>query len=290
MGEYNLLTRGLEWEVVEVCKNERIGFFAYSPFKYGFLTKDYTPESTEPAEGSRIQTASEMPNLVSMAEPFEEMRSNPIYEALLNVCQRIGRNRNLSTEQIAILWSLQRGFVTSCVLGVSSPKELDESMSMLSGDVLLTNEELLELEQASRFRLHYPYTLTLSSLAGYKEIDPRNAVAFEQLSFINEYVPFEQMEQMYLTSPHESSWKAYPERQKFGEPSIQQQQKLKYGYGYESEPTKLTPLQEQQRIGLLHSQEQTLQSGKEPKQALGTQIKAQASQFPPQAQPQQPKF
>lgn len=32
-GEYNLLTRGLEWEVLDVCRNERIGFFAYSPFK-----------------------------------------------------------------------------------------------------------------------------------------------------------------------------------------------------------------------------------------------------------------
>ena len=33
MGEFNLLTRGCEAEIVEVCKNERIGFFGYSPFK-----------------------------------------------------------------------------------------------------------------------------------------------------------------------------------------------------------------------------------------------------------------
>ena len=31
--EYNLLTRGSEFEVMEVCRNERIGFFAYSPLK-----------------------------------------------------------------------------------------------------------------------------------------------------------------------------------------------------------------------------------------------------------------
>lgn len=30
-GEYNLLTRGIETEVAEVCKLEKIGFFAHSP-------------------------------------------------------------------------------------------------------------------------------------------------------------------------------------------------------------------------------------------------------------------
>ena len=33
MGEYNLLTRGCEDEVTEVCKNESIAFLGYSPFK-----------------------------------------------------------------------------------------------------------------------------------------------------------------------------------------------------------------------------------------------------------------
>ncbi len=33
MGEYNLLTRGCELEVLDVCKRERIGFIAYSPLK-----------------------------------------------------------------------------------------------------------------------------------------------------------------------------------------------------------------------------------------------------------------
>ena len=32
-GEFNLLTRGCELEVAEVCLHERIGFFAYSPLK-----------------------------------------------------------------------------------------------------------------------------------------------------------------------------------------------------------------------------------------------------------------
>lgn len=177
--------------------------------KSGFLTNDYTPETNEPKEGTRIEAATTTPNLVSMAEPFDEMRANPIYENLLNVCERIGRERSLTTAQIAILWALQKGFVTSCVVGVSSVKELEESMWCLTGDVLLTQTELLELDQASRFRLQYPYTLGLSSLAGYKEIDPRNAVSFEQLSFLNEYIPFEQMEQMRLGAHetyHESNW------------------------------------------------------------------------------------
>lgn len=254
-GEYNLLTRGLEWEVIDVCRNERIGFFAYSPFKYGFLTNQYTPETSEPQADSRIESATREPNLVAMAEPFEEMRANPIYAALLDVCERIGRERNLTTSQIAILWSLQRGFVTSCVVGVSSVRELDENMSCLSGEVVLTQRELLELDQASRFPMHYPYTLQLSSVAGHHEIDTRNAITFEQLTFLNEYMPFEQMEQMRLGAHetyHESVSQGFPERQKFGEPSILQQ----------TQSIPETPLEKQQLYGEQRQQEQTLQSGK----------------------------
>lgn len=292
MGEYNLLTRGLEWEVIDVCRTERIGFFAYAPFKYGFLTKLYNPESSEPIEGTRIQSATETPNLVSMAQPFEEMRSNPIYEALLNVCQRIGRARNLTNSQIALLWSLQRGFVTSCVIGISSTQELDESMSLLSGDVTLTCQEMMELDQASRFRMHYPYTLNLSSVAGYKEIDPRQTSSFEQLSFVNEFVPFEQLEQMRLNpreTYHESPWQIYPERQKFGEPSIQQfYEQPPQGPLTQTREERLSrerrssPLQEQQRLGLQQSQEQTLQAGKDQNRPILTTMKAQSAQFPPQ--------
>ena len=32
-GEYNLLTRGCETEVAEVCRIEKIGFLAHSPLK-----------------------------------------------------------------------------------------------------------------------------------------------------------------------------------------------------------------------------------------------------------------
>jgi hypothetical protein len=260
-----------------------------------------------------------MPNLVSMAESFDEMHSNPIYETLLNVCQRIGRERQLTNSQIAMLWALQRGFVTSCVVGVSSPQELDECMQLLSGDVLLTPAEMCELDSASRFRMHYPYTVSLASVVGYKEIDPRSIVSFEQLSFINEYVPFEQFEQLRLgakDTAHEGPWQLYPERQRFGEPSIQQQpyppyEQQQYQAQYTTQPpqyptsmpygqqplptsyqpigptqqqTRRSPLQQQQRIGLQQSQEQTLQSGKDPKQPLVTQIKAQSAQFPPHQQ------
>lgn len=109
MGEYNLLTRGCEWEVMDVCRNERIGFFAYSPFKYGFLTNQYSSSSQQPVEGSRIEAASQQPNLAAMAEPFEEMKRNPIFSQVLDCCERIGKSRNISTAQIAILWALQKG-------------------------------------------------------------------------------------------------------------------------------------------------------------------------------------
>lgn len=198
-GEYNLLTRGVECEIVDICRHEHIGFFAYSPLKYGYITDEYNAKSDSPVKGSRIEAASrDRPNLAAMAEPFEEIEKNPQYSKLLDVCQRIGKEKNLTTAQIGLLWVLQQSFVTSVVTGVSSVKELEENMSCLSSDVMLTQEEMCELNQVSTYPVQYPYT-SFASLAGYKELRPSIHSSFEQMSLVNE--PQLTETEVYQTQP-----------------------------------------------------------------------------------------
>lgn len=64
-----------------------------------------------------------------------------------------------------------------------------------------------------------------------------------------------------------SFFKGFPERQKFGEPSIREQQQQL-----------VTPLEKQQQYGVLHQQEQSLQSGKVPVQPQLTTQLAQEQQ------------
>lgn len=106
------------------------------------MTNQYTTSTNRPVEGSRIESASGEPNLAAMAEPFQEMKQNPIYNNVLNACERIGLRKNLTTAQIAILWSLQKGFVTSCVVGCNNVKELEENMSCLTGELVLSPDEV----------------------------------------------------------------------------------------------------------------------------------------------------
>lgn len=185
-GEYNLLTRGVEWEVAEICRNERIGFFAYSPLKYGLLTEEYTANSEKPVEGSRIEAASqEKPNLAAMAVSFNEIKHNPIFSNVLDVCQSITNKKKFTTEQIALLWCLQKDFVTSCTLSVKDIQELEECMSVLSHDICLTNKDMCRLTEASNMRLHYPYNPSVVQLAGHRLLTPELTSAFEQFSLVD---------------------------------------------------------------------------------------------------------
>ena len=146
------------------------------------MTKQFSSSTERPAEGTRIEAASEHPSLVTMAESFEEIKRNPCFNNVLECCERIGKNRNLSTSQIAILWCLQKGFITSIVVGCNNVQELEENMSCLTENLCLSDEEMSDLEEASCWMSQYPYNINLSSIAGIREIRPFECCNFEQLN------------------------------------------------------------------------------------------------------------
>jgi aryl-alcohol dehydrogenase-like predicted oxidoreductase len=181
-GEYNLLTRGVELEIAGICLCERIGFIGYSPFYYGLL-------NGEPTEGTRIESAKNQ-NPASMAEPLEEIQKDHDVSRLLDCCQRIGQQRNLTSAQVSLLWVLQQEFVTSAAIGVESIEELEQNMAVLNGNVSLTQQDLMELNDAAFFKYGYPYNC-ISSFAGYQTICPTLESSFEQMSLV--YRPAEQV-------------------------------------------------------------------------------------------------
>jgi len=197
-GEYNLLSRGVEWEVGDVCRNDRIAFLAYSPFKYGYLTPAYDVNSTAPLANSRIEAASaRKPNLAAMAENFYELLADPTYKAVLQACAKISRksspnlrqNMTLNTTQIALLWLLQKGVVTSVVVGCQTPEELEELMRTSSTPALmLTHNEMNRLNRASNTRLQYPYNVNLASIAGYKMTNAAKSASATQMSLLRNYI------------------------------------------------------------------------------------------------------
>lgn len=216
LGEYNLLTRGCEWEIMDICRNERIGFIAYSPFKYGVLTSKCSQGKLP--EGSRIKSATERPSLASMAESYEEIKKNPCYNDVLECCQNIAQKRNLSCAQVCILWALQKGFITSVVVGCNSVEELEENWSCLKEDCFLSQEEMEDLEEASCHRVQYPYNINLATLAGLREIDISECCGFEQLSLTSPEKTHHETKSSEIL--HEAKGQFFPEQQSLREPQM----------------------------------------------------------------------
>lgn len=169
-------------------------------------------------EDSRIKTATEHPSLATMAESYEEMKKNPCFNDVLDCCQKIAQKRNLSSAQVCILWALQKGFITSIVIGCNSVKELEEDMSCLTENYSLSNEEMNQLEEASCYRVQYPYNINLSTIAGVREIDESECYGFEQLSLTSPEKTYE------VSKPsetlHEAKGQYFPEQQSLKEPQI----------------------------------------------------------------------
>lgn len=186
------------------------------------LTKQFSSSTEQAVEGTRIEAASEQPSLVSMAESFEEIRRNPCFNNVMECCERIGNNRKLSTSQIAILWCLQKGFITSIVVGCNDVQELEENMSCLTENLYLSEQEMSELEEASCWMSQYPYNINLSSIAGIREIQPFECCNFEQLNLT---VP----EKLYeITKPsetlHEAKGQFFPEQESLKQPQLRTEQ------------------------------------------------------------------
>lgn len=221
MGEYNLLTRGCELEVIDVCKNERIGFIAYSPLKYGFLTEDFLKNINAPVPGSRIEAATKARsenrlNLAAMAESFECIRQNPVYMNVLTLCHQLSVKYGVSISQVAIQWILQKGVVTSVCVGVEDVKELEQNMECLIGEFVLTPDEMDQLDLVSSVHLHYPYRTQLAEVAGYRVIKPLPSTEFEQLNVLTQALQLDSLREQRFNlgeTWHESINQPLPERE-----------------------------------------------------------------------------
>lgn len=156
--EYNLLTRGIENELVDLADNENLALVVYSPLKSGYLTNNFIDRTR--TEESRIEAASNKDrfNFAALAEPIEQMQlQNYNFETIFEVLQNISKKRNRTIAQVALTYVLQRNFVTSVVIGCSNIQQLEENMEALDDKHKLTYPEMHALNCASSLKMPYPY-------------------------------------------------------------------------------------------------------------------------------------
>jgi aryl-alcohol dehydrogenase-like predicted oxidoreductase len=116
--QYNLLSRGIEREVLPVSEREGLGQIVFSPLAQGALTGKYKPGEIPP--GSRGADPERNVFMSRYLTPEELAR----VEQLRPLAADLG----LSLAQLALAWCLRQPGVASVIVGVTRASQLEDNV------------------------------------------------------------------------------------------------------------------------------------------------------------------
>jgi len=148
--QYNLIVRDIEFELVDVCRNERIGILPWSPLAGGWLSGKYTRDN-EPTGATRL---GEDPR--RGMEAYAPRNAQERTWQILDAVRKVAEGRGVSMAQVALAWVADRPAVTSVILGARTVEQLDDNLA--AADLHLSEQETALLTQASApIVSDYPY-------------------------------------------------------------------------------------------------------------------------------------
>jgi aryl-alcohol dehydrogenase-like predicted oxidoreductase len=148
--QYNLLVRDIEFEIVDVCRNEGIGILPWSPLAGGWLTGKYTRDEL-PTGATRLGENPER-GMEAYAPRNAQERTWRIVDAVREVAE----GRGVPMSQVALAWVADRPAVTSVILGARTVGQLDDNLGA-AGLHLSDNEAELLSEASAPLVADYPY-------------------------------------------------------------------------------------------------------------------------------------
>jgi len=116
--QYSILRRGIEREVLPVSVREGLGQIVFSPLAQGVLTGKYA--GGERPAGSRATDAKRNQFMGAYLEPGELAR----VEKLRPLADALG----MSMAQLALAWCLRHPGISSVIVGVTRPEQLDDNV------------------------------------------------------------------------------------------------------------------------------------------------------------------
>lgn len=146
--QYNLLTRGVEREIIPLCREEKIGITTWAPLAGGFLSGKYHRGSVA-KEGRLVRIKKE--NLDSWQNRATENNFR-----ILDVISKIAEEKDKSCAQVALAWVKCQPGITAPIIGARTLDQFEDNLDVLN--VEFTSEELMALDEASRLADEYPYS------------------------------------------------------------------------------------------------------------------------------------
>ncbi|MBN3518853.1 L-glyceraldehyde 3-phosphate reductase [Algoriphagus lutimaris] len=120
---YSMLDRWVEGGLLDAIGERGIGSIAFSPLEQGMLTNKYLkgiPEDSRAAKDGRYLKAEQI---------SEEKLS------MISKLNDIAKTRNQTLAQMAIAWLLKDPRITSVLVGVSKPEQLDDNVAAINNTI-----------------------------------------------------------------------------------------------------------------------------------------------------------
>jgi 1-deoxyxylulose-5-phosphate synthase len=128
--QYNLLYREEERETIPLCREEGLGIIPWSPLARGLLTR--------PREKSKGATTR------SMNDPHADRLYASADWDVVDVVERVAKDRGAPMAQISLAWLLSKRDVTAPIIGATKLGHLEDALSAL--DITLSAAEIEALE------------------------------------------------------------------------------------------------------------------------------------------------
>lgn len=131
--EYSLISRGLEGDILDTCRELGIGITAYGVLSRGLISGHYAPDRVSATDFRQHSPRFQGDNLDRNLQLVEALRS-------------VASDSGITAAQAAIAWVASRGDDIVPIVGARTRERLAETLG--AADVVLTGEQLTAIEAA----------------------------------------------------------------------------------------------------------------------------------------------
>lgn len=153
---YSLVERTVEREMIPMAQEMGMGVSPWAPLGQGVLTGKYTRADLVPGDMSDISSRKAI-NAVTGKLTEKNLQ---IADVVVEIAKEVG----CTPAQLAVAWTLRNPAVTSPVVGVRTPAQLEDNLGAL--DVELSDEQMARLDEVSAVPPVFPIDVLKSPAEG----------------------------------------------------------------------------------------------------------------------------
>jgi myo-inositol catabolism protein IolS len=134
--EYNLLSRGIEKEIMPFCRENQISILSYNSLAKGILTGAFH------LRGAKLE-----PRDFRNAKPHFQKANMEVQRRLILLLDRTAKKHGATISQVATRWTMAQPGMTSAIIGTQNQEHFLENIRAF--EINLTEDEIKEIGEVS---------------------------------------------------------------------------------------------------------------------------------------------